>query len=72
MKETMVIVKVVGPDGRRSRVRINEDATVADVASSKYELFWRTLKKNGKIVPLTEGIRNGDVVTVEDEPVDED
>ncbi len=65
MKEVMVTVTLVGPDGQRSSVTISDGATVRDVACEKYELFWRTLKKNGNVVPLTEGIRDGDVVTVE-------
>ncbi len=65
MNEVMVTVTLVGPDGQRSSVTLSDDATVRDVASSEYPLFWRTLKKNGNVVPLTEGIRDGDVVTVE-------
>jgi hypothetical protein len=39
MKEIMATVTLVGPDGQRSSVMISDDATVRDVACSKYELF---------------------------------
>jgi len=49
----------------------HEDTTVRDVATSKYDLFWRTVKRNGSVVPLTERVLPGDIVAVEDEPVNE-
>jgi hypothetical protein len=67
----MVTVTLVGPDEGRSSVTISDDATVRDVAATKYPLFWRYLRKNGNAVPFTAKVRNGDIVTVEDEPVDE-
>ena len=68
----MIEVTVVGPDNAMSIVSVSDHATVRDVASSKYDLFWRILKKNGTKVPLTEGVRDGDVVSVEDQPVHDD
>jgi hypothetical protein len=44
---------------------------VRDVATSKYHLFWRTLKRNGISVPFTATVMDGDVVTVRTEAVDE-
>jgi len=61
-------VTLLGPDGRRSNETISDNATVRDVATSKYHLFWRTLKKNGSTVPLTAHVRDGDLVTVSNEP----
>jgi len=67
--ETQVItVTLVGPDKVRSTVKISEDTTVRDVATSKYHLFWRTTKKNGtNVVPFTTRVVDGDSVTVENE-----
>ena len=68
----MITVTLVGPDEVHSTVTISNDATVRDVATAKYELFWRTLKRNGNTVPFTEKVRDGDIVAVEeDQPVDE-
>ena len=64
-------VHLVGPDHVRSHVLMSDDVTVRDVATSKYSLFSRTLKKNGAIVPLTERVLPGDTVLVEDEAVHE-
>lgn len=50
---------------------IDEDTTVRDVATSKYHLFWRTVKRNGSVVLLTERVLPGDTVAVEDETVNE-
>jgi len=66
----MVTVRLVGPDEASSNVTMADDATVRDVATERYGLSWRILKKNGVLVPLTDGIREGDVVGVEDVPVD--
>jgi len=60
-------VILIGPDKVRSTVTISEDATVRDVASFGYDLFWRTLKKNGFRVPFTARVLDGDVVSVESE-----
>jgi len=67
----LIAVHLVGPDQVRSHVLIDEDSTVSDVASSKYDLFWRTVKRNGSVVPLTEKVLAGDTVAVEDETVNE-
>ena len=67
----LIAVHLVGPDQVRSHVLIDEDSTVRDVASSKYDLFWRTVKRNGSVVPLTERVLPGDIVAVEDETVNE-
>jgi len=67
----LIAVHLVGPDQVRSHVLIDEDSTVRDVASSKYDLFWRTVKRNGPVVPLTERVLPGDTVAVEEESVNE-
>ena len=67
----LIAVHLVGPDQVRSHALIDEDSTVRDVASSKYDLFWRTVKRNGSVVPLTERVLAGDTVAVEDEAVNE-
>ena len=67
----LIAVHLIGPDQVRSHVLIDEDTTVRDVATSKYPLFWRTLKRNGSIVPLTGRVFPGDTVAVEDETVNE-
>ncbi len=67
----LIAVHLVGPDQARSHVLIDEDTTVRDVATSKYDLFWRTVKRNGSVVPLTERVLPGDTVAVEDETVHE-
>ena len=66
-----ITVTLIGPDDRRSTVTMNEDITVRDAATSKYDLFWRTLKKNGALVPFTATLMEGDIVSVEDEGVDQ-
>jgi hypothetical protein len=64
----MISVTLIGPDEVRSIVQISEETTVRDVASSKYHLFWRATKRNGKAVdPFTTEVANGDTVTVESE-----
>jgi hypothetical protein len=46
-------------------VEISKDATVRDVATSKYHLFWRTTKRNGiSVNPFTTTVVDGDTVTV--------
>jgi len=67
----LIAVHLVSPDQVRRHVLIDEDSTVSDVASSKYDLFWRTVKRNGSVVPLTEKVLPGDTVTVEDVSVNE-
>lgn len=66
-----IAVTLIGPDQVRSTVMISDHATVRDVASSEYHLFWRTLKRNRTSVLFTEKVSEGDIVTVEDEPSDE-
>ena len=64
----MLTVTLVGPDKVRSIVKISDDTTVRDVATSKYHLFWRTTKRNGlSVVPFTTRVEDGDTVTVENE-----
>jgi hypothetical protein len=59
----VITVTLVGPDKARSVVKITEDTTVRDVATSKYHLFWRITKKNGTgVVPFTTRVVNGDSV----------
>jgi hypothetical protein len=67
----LIAIHLVGPDQFHSHVLISEEATVRDVATLKYDLLWRTVKKNGSIVPLTERVSPGDTVTVENESVNE-
>ena len=64
---TLITVTLIGPDEVRSLVTISDDATVCDVATSEYDLFWRTLKRNGTSVPFTAKASEGDIVTVEEE-----
>jgi hypothetical protein len=48
-------------------VSISNDTTVRDVATSKYDLFWQTTKRNGAIVdPSTTKVTDGDTVTIEE------
>jgi len=65
----MVNVILEGPDQVWSKVKVKEDATVRDVATSKYDLFWRNLKKNDQVVPFSAGVEEGDLVTVCDRPL---
>lgn len=67
----LITVTLIGPDDVRSTVTMSEDSSVRDAATSKYDLFWRTLKKNGSKVPLTTRAVDGDIVTIEDGRVDE-
>jgi hypothetical protein len=62
----LITVNLVGPDEVRSTVTISEDATVRDVATFEYHLFWWSLKRNGTNVPFTARVLDGDVVNVED------
>jgi len=64
----MITVTLTGPDKVQSIVKISEDTTARDVATSKFHLFWRTVKRNGvKVVPFTARVKDGDLVTVESE-----
>ena len=48
------------------RVDISGSATVRDVATCKYHLFWRITKRNDAIVsPFTTEVMEGDTVTIE-------
>jgi len=67
----LIAVHLVDPDQARSHVLIDQDTTVRDVATSKYDLFWRAVKRNGSIVPLTERVLPGDIVCVEDNIVND-
>ncbi len=67
----LITVTLIGPDDVRSTVTMSEGSSVRDAATSKYDLFWRTLKKNGSKVPLTMRAVDGDIVTIEDDRVDE-
>ena len=59
-------VLLIGPDNVRSAVKISENATVRDVATDKYHLFWRITKRNGVVVsPFTTGVSDGDSVAVD-------
>ncbi len=62
----VITVTLIGPDNVRSMVSTTNDATVRDVATSKYDLFWQTTKRNGTIVdPFTTNVSDGDTVTIE-------
>jgi hypothetical protein len=64
----VITVTLIGPDKVRSIVKISENATVRDVVTSKYHLFWRTTKRNGiSVVPFTTRVVDGDTVIVENE-----
>jgi hypothetical protein len=64
----VISVTLMGPDKVRSIVKISENTTVRDVATSKYHLFWRTTKRNGiSVVPFTTRVVDGDTVNVESE-----
>jgi hypothetical protein len=64
----VITVTVVGPDKVQSTVKISEDTTVRDVATSQYHLFWRTTKRNGVgVIPFTTRVEDGDIVAIESE-----
>jgi len=67
----LITLTLVDPDQVRSVVTMSGDATVRDVATSRCDLFWRTIKKNGTTVPFSASVRDGDIVTVESERIDE-
>ena len=46
----MITVTLIGPDYNQFAVTIISDATVRDVVTTKYDLFWRLLKRNGTFV----------------------
>ena len=59
-------VTLIGPDNVQAVVDISESATVRDVATYKYHLFWRITKRNNTIVsPFTTEVMEGDTVTIE-------
>jgi hypothetical protein len=62
----VIAVTLAGPDKVESIVKISDDATARDVATARYHLFWRTVKRNGVIiVPFSTRVTDGDLVTVE-------
>jgi hypothetical protein len=64
----MITVTLVGPDKVWSIVKMSENTTARDVATTKYHLFWRTVKRNDiRVVPFTTRVADGDIVTVENE-----
>jgi len=61
----VITITLFGPDKMQFTVEISKDATVRDVATSKYHLFWRTTKRNGiSVNPFTTTVVDGDTVTV--------
>ena len=59
-------VTLIGPDHVQAVVDISGSATVRDVATYKYHLFWRITKRNDAIVsPFTTEVMEGDTVTIE-------
>ena len=59
-------VTLIGPDNAQTKVDISGSATVRDVATYRYHLFWRTTKRNDTIVsPFTTEVMEGDTVTIE-------
>ena len=70
---TVITVTLIGPDKVRSTVSLNSDPTVRDVATSKYDLFWQTTRRNGTIVdPFTTKVTDGDIVSIEEEMSERD
>lgn len=63
----MIKVLLRGPDGKQKTVTTNEDATVRDVASDGYHLFFCSIRLNGEEVPLTARVHDGDRVEVASE-----
>ena len=62
----MIAVTLIGPDNTQSVVAINGDATVRDVVTTQYDLFWCLVKRNGQYVsPSTTPVRDGDRIVVE-------
>ena len=58
----MITVTLIGPNKVRSTVKMSEETTVRDVATSEYHLFWRTVNRNGiSVVPFTSGVADGEV-----------
>ena len=58
---------LIGPDNTQSVVRISSNATVRDVVTAKYDLFWRIVRRNGaQVPPFTTPVVDGDRVTVEE------
>ena len=69
----VITVTLIGPDKVRSTVSLNSDPTVRDVATSKYDLFWQTTRRNGTIVdPFTTKVTDGDIVSIEEEMSERD
>jgi hypothetical protein len=63
----VITVTLVGPDNIKSVVSISGNATVRDVVTAKYDLFWRIVKRNGTYVfPFTTRVMEGDSLTVEE------
>ena len=59
-------VILIGPDNKRSVVDPSENATVRDVVTYKYHLFWRIKRRNNLAVsPFTATVVEGDTVTIE-------
>jgi hypothetical protein len=60
------VIKVFlkGPDGKQETVIVDEDATVRDVATEGYSLFFRNIRLNGEAVPPTARVHDGDRVEV--------
>ena len=65
-----ITVTLIGPDQVRSIVTISQDATVRDIATSEYHLFWRMVRRDGITVPFTASVSDGDTVTVETSGMD--
>ena len=62
----MLTIKLMGPDKVESSVNISDETTVRDVVTSKFHLFWRTVKRNGVgVVAFTTRVMDGDLVTLE-------
>ena len=57
----MITATLMGPDEVPSIVKMSEATTVRNVATSKYPLFWRTVKRNRvSVVPCATRIVDGD------------
>jgi hypothetical protein len=58
----VITVTLIGPNKVRSTVKMSEETTIRDVATSKYHLLWRTVNRKGiSRVPFTSGVADGEV-----------
>jgi hypothetical protein len=59
-------ITLITPGNVQSVVETSDDATVRDVATFKYHLFWRITKRNGvRVCPFVTKVTEGDTVSIE-------